>query len=319
MSQPIVPEYPCAQKDLYSIIDTAWANYQLKLTNFTNFKGMYTAAYNTSALAAMAAAKAMPDDATRNAAAETLRVGLVKMGDICLLNFQTLKRYIESAFTDRDVWDIQFKAAGQQYYADAANKDWESMELLNQAAKNYIAVPANNTLLLGTAPNLNMPAAFQAALTLAATNFSAQYLAFKSAEETASATAAKINANNLCYRTLIGMLKDGQVIFANDEETKKMFVFSTLWDLINPPVAGIKGEVKVTGTNVPIVGATISIQKEGEVALDILTDEEGSYSHQVGAGKYTIKVSANGYVTQSKDVDMKAEGYKTFDWVMVAV
>ena len=225
------------------------------------------------ALAAMAAAKAMPEDATRNAAAETLRVGLVKMGDICLLNFQTLKRYIESAFTDRDVWDIQFKAAGQQYYADAANKDWESMELLNQAAKNYIAVPANNTLLLGTAPNLNMPAAFQAALTLAATNFSAQYLAFKSAEETASATAAKINANNLCYRTLIGMLKDGQVIFANDEETKKMFVFSTLWDLINPPVAGMKGEVKVTGTNVPIVGATISIQKEGEVALDILTDD----------------------------------------------
>lgn len=98
-----------------------------------------------------------------------------------------------------------------------------------------------------------------------------------------------------------------------------MFVFSTLWDLINPPVAGIKGEVKVTGTNVPIVGATISIQKEGEVALDILTDEEGSYSHQVGAGKYTIKVSANGYVSQSKEVDMKADGYKTFDFVMVAV
>ena len=81
----------------------------------------------------------------------------------------------------------------------------------------------------------------------------------------------------------------------------------------------MKGEVKVTGTNVPIVGATVSIQKEGEVTLDILTDEEGSYSHQVGAGKYTITVNAIGYVSQSKEVEMKADGYKTFDFVMVHI
>lgn len=317
MAEPIKPEYPCAQKDLYSIIETAWANYQLKLANFTAHKALYNAAYKTTALAAVAAAKALPDDVTRNAAAETLRVALVKMGDICLLNFRTVKSYIETAFTDRDVWDIQFKAAGQQYYTDAGNQDWESMELLNQAAKNYLAT--NSALLLGVAPNLNMPATFTAALTLAATNFSNQYLAFKSAEETSAATAAKINANNACYRTLTAMLRDGQVIFSNDLETKKLFVFSTLWDLINPPVAGMKGEVKVSGTNVPIVGATVSIQREGEVALDILTDEEGSYSHQVGAGKYTITVNAVGYVSQSKEVDVKADGYKTFDFVMVAM
>jgi hypothetical protein len=162
-----------------------------------------------------------------------------------------------------------------------------------------------------------MPATFTAAVTTTATNFSAQYLLFKSAEETSPATAAKINANNACYRTLTGMLRDGQVIFANDLETKKLFVFSTLWDLINPPVAGIKGEVKVSGTNEPIGGATISIQKEGEVAIDILTEDDGSYSHQVSAGKYTISVSADGYVSQSQEVEMKAEGYKTFDFEMV--
>lgn len=314
MAELIKPEYPCAQKDLYSIIETAWANYQLKLTSFTAHKAFYNAAFKTSALAAVAAAKALPDDVTRSAAAETLRIGLVKMGDICLLNFRALKSYIESAYTDRDVWEIQFKAAGQQYYAAAGNEDWESMELLNQAAKNYITT--NNTLLLGTAPNLNMPGTFQATLTLAATNFSSQYLAFKSAEETSAATATKINANNACYRTLTGMLRDGQVIFSNDLETKKLFVFSTLWDLINPPIAGMKGEVKVVATNEPISGATVSIQKEGEVVLDLLTNDDGSYSHQVSAGKYTISVSVVGYVTQSKEVDMKADGYKTFDWVM---
>lgn len=70
-----------------------------------------------------------------------------------------------------------------------------------------------------------------------------------------------------------------------------------LWELINPPVAGVKGEVKVSGTNVPIVGAIVTTQKEGEVAFEMLTDDEGSYSHQVSAGKYKIVVSAEGYVS----------------------
>jgi len=317
MANQIKPEYNCAQKDLYSIMETAWANYALKLANFTSHKAIYNAAYKTTALAAVAAAKALPDDVTRGTAAEVLRVGLVKMGKICLLNYQLLKSYIETAFTDRDLWEIQFKAAGGEYYREASNEDWESLEMLNQAVKNYLT--ANNTLLVGTAPNLNMPATFTAGVTTAATNFSNQYLLFKSAEETSPATAVKINANNACYRTLTGMLRDGQVIFANDLETRKLFVFSTLWDLINPPVAGMKGEVKVMGTNVPIGGATISIQKESEVAFEMLTDDEGSYSHQVSVGKYSIAVSAVGYVSQSKEVEMKADGYKTFDWVMLDV
>ncbi len=317
MAQLIKPEYPCAQKDLYSIMETGWANYQLKQANFTAHKAFYIAAYKTTALAAIAAAKAMPDDSTRGAAAETLRIALVKMGKICLLNFQTLKSYIETAFTDRDVWNAQFKAAGGDYYRDASNDDWESMELLNQSAKNYLT--ANNTLLLGVAPSLNMPATFAASYTTAATNFSNQYLAFKSAEETSVATAAKINANNACYRTLTAMFRDGQVIFTNDLETKKLFVFSTLWDLINPPVAGIKGEVKVTGTNAPISGASVSIQKEGEVAVEVLTEDDGGYSHQVSSGNYTIVVSADNYVQQNKVVEMKADGYKTFDFLMMHI
>lgn len=319
MANLVKADYPCAQKDLYSIMETAWANYQLKLPNFTAHKAFYNAAYKTTALAAVAAAKAMPDDVTRNATAETLRVALVKMGDICLLNFRMLKSYIESAFTDQDVWEIQFNAAGQTYYADASNEDWESMDLMNQAAKNYITLPANATALSGTPVNSNMPATFLASVTTAATNFNTQYLAFKSAEETSAATAAKISANNACYKTLMGMMRDGQVIFSNDLETKKLFTFSVLLDLINPPVAGIKGEVKVYGSNEPIVGASISIQQAGEVAIIVQTEDDGKYYRQVSDGNYTIRVSAVGFVTQEKDVDLKSDGFKTFDWLMIAV
>jgi hypothetical protein len=77
------------------------------------------------------------------------------------------------------------------------------------------------------------------------------------------------------------------------------------------------GFVKVNGTNEPIAGATISIQKEGEVAFEMLTDDDGRYSHQVSAGKYTISVSVVGYISQSKEMDLKSEGYKTLDWEVV--
>ena len=163
MANYVRPEYNCSQKDLYSIMETAWANYTLKLTNFTAHKAIYNAAFKTTAVAAIAAAKALPDDSTRGAVAESLRITLVKNGKTCLLNFQVLKSYIETAFTDRDQWPVQFKAAGSDYYREASQEDWESMELLNQSAKNYLT--ANNTLLLGVAPNLNMPATFTASFT----------------------------------------------------------------------------------------------------------------------------------------------------------
>ncbi len=316
MANFVRPEYNCSQKDLYSILETAWANYTLKQTNFTAHKAIYNPAFKTTAVAAIAAAKALPDDSTRSAVAESIRINLVKAGKTCLLNFQFLKSYIETAFSDKLQWPVQYKSAGGDYYREAGQEDWESLELLNQSAKNYLT--NNNSLLLGVAPNLNMPATFTASLTNAATAFSALYLSFKSAEETSALTAVKINANNACYRTMTGMLKDGQVIFANDLETRKLFVFRTLWNLINPPVAGIKGEVKVISTNEPIAGATISIQKEGEVAFEMLTDDDGRYSHQVSAGKYTISVSAVGYVSQTKSVDMKDDGYKRFDFEMIA-
>ena len=314
MSTLVKPEYRCSQKDLYSIMETAWANYTLKLNNFTAHKAIYNAAYKTTALAAISSAKALPDDVSRGAVAESLRITMVKASKTCLLNFQMLKSYIETAFSDRDQWPIQFKAAGSEYYRDAASENWESLELLNQSAKNYLST--NNALLLGTAPNLNMPAGFTATFTAAANSFSNQYLAFKSAEETSIATAAKISANNACYRTMMGMMKDGQIIFANDVETKKLFVFTTLWDLINPRVAGIRGMVKVAGSNEALT-ATITIQKEGEQAIELQTDDDGSYSRKLSAGNFMLTVRAEGFAMQTKAFTLSDDGYKTFDFVMM--
>ena len=306
--------YSCSQKDLYSVLETAWANYGNNLARFTAFKPLYVAALRTTALAAIAAAKALPDDDARSGASEVLHIGLINLGKICTQNFQFLKSYIETAFPDPLIQEVQFVVAGQNYYRAASNGDWESVELLNQNAKNYLI--ANNTVLLGVAPNLNMPSTFAASVTTAATNFSAQYTNFKSAEQTSLETTLKVKANNAIHKTGMSMMKDGQVIFMNEEESRIKFQFSSLLAMINPPVAGVKGSIKESVTFSVIDDAQMTAQLEGEVAKTIEIDLNGEFGKELKEGNYTLVVSAVGYISETRIVDLKLTGLKTVNFVL---
>jgi hypothetical protein len=316
MADTVNKDYPCSQMDLYSVLETAWGNYGVHLARFTAFKALYTLPYKTTALAAISAAKTMPDDDARSGASELLHIGLVSMGNICTQNFQFLKSYIDTAYPDPQVQKVQYVIAGQNYYRDATRGDWESMVLMNTNAKNYLALPANVTAL--TAGN-NMPPAFVATQKTGSDNFDAQYNSFKLAEETSVETANKIKANNLCYHTGIAMLKDAQVIFMNEPEIMTKFVFRNLLDLINPPVAGIKGTIKESVTNSVIANATISVQKDGAPAEAVVVDVNGDFGKQLAEGHYSITVGAVGYVEQVFDLDLKLTGLKTMNVELVKV
>ncbi len=316
MADIVNKDYPCSQKDLYSVLETAWGNYGVHLARFTGYKALYTLPFKTTALSAIATAKAMPDDDARSGASELLHIGLVAMGKICLQNFQFLKGYIDTAFTDPAVQKVQYVIAGQNSYRDASRGDWESMVSLNTSAKNYLALPANVTALTA---NNNMPPAFVATQKTGSDNFDVQYNSFKLAEETSVETANKIKANNLCYHAGISMLNDGQKIFMNEPEILTKFVFSNLLALINPPVAGIKGNIKEAVTNAVVPNVVLTAQKEGGVAQPIEVDVDGVFGEQLSEGKYSIRVSAVGYVEQSFDLDLKLTGLKTLNIELVKV
>jgi hypothetical protein len=93
MANLIKADYPCSQKDLYSVLETAWGNNGVHLARFTAFKALYTLPFKTTALSAIASAKALPDDDARSGASELMHITLVNMGKICLQNFQFLKLY----------------------------------------------------------------------------------------------------------------------------------------------------------------------------------------------------------------------------------
>jgi len=316
MSDIVTKEYPCSQGDLYSALETAWGNYGVHLTRFTNFKALYDAAYKTAALTAITAAKNMPDDDARSGASELMHIELVKLGDVCTEKFQFLKAYINTAYPDREVQEAKYVIAGQNYYRGATRGDWEKLILMNTNAKNYLAIADNVTALEA---NQNMPATFPATLKTASDDFDAQYAAFKLAEETSVETAAKIDANNMCYRTGIAMMKDAQVIFMNEPQIMTKFVFRNLLDLINPPTAGIKGIVKEKDTNIAIANANISAQKDGQAAVVVAVDVNGEFGEQLPEGHYIIKVGAAGYIEQTFDSDLKLTGLKTMNVELVKV
>lgn len=314
MADIVNPEYRCSQKDLYSILETAWANYDGRQPEFALLKALYTVLYSTNAKAAIAAAKALPDAQARGADAETLRVSVVNEADVCRLNYKKLKSYIITAFPDPLIQKPKFEAAGQAYFREAGNEDWESVEMLIQAGTNFIA--ANSVAL--SAGN-NMPAGFAAQWDGDGLTFNTTYSLFKIAEQTSEDTAKKINANNAIYRTGINMMKDGQIIFENKPEVSVKFVFQSLWDLINPPVAGIKGNVKRASDNLPLGGAIITAQQAGEPVETTEADDSGNFSLRLAAGTYQVTASADGFISQTVEVVVDKGSYKTVNFSLRAV
>ena len=59
------PNYSCSQQSLYTVAAVVWANYSANLASFTTFKAKYNAGMATAALAAVAAAKLLPNKQTR--------------------------------------------------------------------------------------------------------------------------------------------------------------------------------------------------------------------------------------------------------------
>ena len=314
MATIISKDYPCSQMDLYSALETAWGNYNAHLARFTAFKAFYTLAYKTTALAALQSAKAMPDDDARSGASELLHIVLVNMGKVCTQNFQYLKSYIETAYPDTAIASVQLVIAGQNYYRDASRGDWEAILMLNSNAKNYLAIAANVTALTA---NNNMPAAFVATQKIGSDNFDTQFSNFKQAEETSVETAAKIKANNACYKTGISMLKDAQLIFGNEPEILTKFVFGNLLALINPPVAGLKGSIKEAVTFEPVPNVAMSVQADGQPAINVEVDGNGDYSIQLKEGHYKVLVAADGFLEQGFDMDLKLTGLKVLNVELV--
>jgi len=306
-------KYPCTQGELYACCYIGWKSYGNNLARFTNFKGFYTALFGTARVGEVDAAKALPDEQTRDEVAETLRILLIDKGTECTDGWQQLKRYIASAYPD-ELQKPKLEAAGSDYYREATNENWEDLSLLMQAGSNFIG---NNTADL-TANN-NMPLTFQNDFNTLKTDYDALYLDFKNAEQIAfTLTENKINANNAIYDKLIEMFLDGQQIYKKEPATMKQFVFESVLELVSSPgSSGLKGTVTKQVDGTPIEGAKLTLV---ELVKAVETDALGKYDFgNFAAGTYTLRIEAAGFVTIEEKVVIETGVVSTKDFAMAGV
>lgn len=281
--------FKCSQQELYTISRLGWENCQQHISSFTHFSPQYTPAFITNCQAEVDTAAALPDEQARGAASETLRIKLIQAADVCLGDWQILKRYITKAFPE-ELQQTNYDAAGMAYYPKAGNHSWEAVQGLIQSAASFIK---NNLPVL--IANQNMSPAFEGAFNTNKTNFDTLHKAFLKSEETASDQAnAKAVANNNIYKKLIAMFLDGQEIFKNDETTQNKFIFSGLLTLIGGSgTAGLKGSITNQADNTAIAHAQIIVPG---TSYTTTSDEDGHYQlSPMAAATYTLNIAAKGY------------------------
>lgn len=292
-------EYTCGQNVLYSAIETLWERYSEDVAAFTNYKPSYTDATATAALAANEAAEEMPDATVQVAIAEEIGIDVLKLSEIVLDDYQKTKGYINGAFT-KEYQHANYIQSGQNHYAKASNKDWESVLSLAKTNLEYITNSVKQPLLEA---DDNMPATFITSVTTNNANFVAKYKAYKIAMNTEVSTDAKITANNGSYNTTRKMLADAAIIGRTNPTLGARYIWDDIEASIDPKAEGLKGKAIDSVTSLPVI-VTIIAKKQNKPAVTFKVDKSGKFSQILESGNYDLTVSAPNHKTQNINKDV---------------
>lgn len=286
------PSYHCSQQELYTICRLGWQSCQQHLSDFSNFKGRYDVDFVKDRLDEVEKAANMKDDQARGDLSETLRIKLSQSLTGNLANWQKLKRYIADAYP-AELQKTKTEAAGINYYEKASNQNWDSCQGLLKSGSIFI-----DENFADLTANKNMPDTFKDVFNASKAEFDDLHQKFLDSQETITQlTDGKVVANNEIHSRLMAMFLDGQEIFKANEAIQNQFIFeSAMYLASGTGTAGIKGYITNEKDKSPIIGAAIKISGTTKSAI---SDESGRYEIiQVGAGKYPVEISAEGYQTK---------------------
>jgi predicted peroxiredoxin len=281
MAEEIKSKYPCGQDELYAITELAINNLLADKDAFHDKKAKYDDAFIDGLRDQRTAAMVLPDEDAVSAIHETLKNKLPGFTENCKDNFNDIKGYIRDGWPGEDP-KPRYEAAGLIKYNKIGTNNWESVEGMNNAMQVYIA--ENNTIL-GTPGG--MPATFSAKVDSDTTIFNTTYNGYKSSRETATATAAKVKANNNLYDAVMDFMKDGvEMVFRRDAEAQKRYVFSHLKDIVSPPGSSSLGVKVKNADDTFVTEGTVKIKKEGEAAILVAIIQGSASFLNVPPGKY---------------------------------
>lgn len=322
-------DYPCGQQDLYTITETGWGNFAQHLSKFESLSTKYSAATGTAQLAAVASARALPDEDAREEVHKTLRLQMKGLADTCLIKWSDMGTYIRDAFPE-DEYENKRLAAGYNYYDSAAHKNWDDVKGLMQAGLLFLN--GNATALTDDG---GMPLTFVADYEAAKDAFELKYQAFLQAEEeTKVMTDEKILANNALYKDLMKMFEDGKKVSREDAAIREQFTFDRVWALVaggSTASGSVPATVVELGlylydaeTNLPIEGGVFTVSNApGGVSISATSNAEGLIQMTILGFEANQTVllagvlAADGYEVESGDFEVTAGNMYSIDAGMV--
>lgn len=319
-------KYNCSQDELYVAILLVLMSFEEELAKFTGAKPKYTAAYAGTYRLEIAAARAIPDVTQRSANNEVRREELVvrvKNEDSSTTEIAEVEEklglfrlYIVDVWKNKVMQRARLSEAGFDMYDKVMRYNWEKLVEVMEKGKDFLLNHEAEMLLDGVMP-VTFKADFDA---MADSIISAVTFYLNENQNIVQVTQAKIMANNAIYVKGMEICKVGQELFKRDPAKKTQFIWQDVLNIVTPPgAAGLRGTVKVSGSNYAVVGATIEMQTEGGTPVTFVTDAEGMYySGNLPVGWYTFKLSKDGFATIETEVEIKTGVTSYKHWLMNA-
>lgn len=284
---------------LYAGLETVWNSQAEQEAAFAAENTIYTPGLAATKIAAIHAARALPDGQARYAEAEDLRVTLAEKHEGVMGKWNSLDRYISKAFTGAH-YKPRVEEAGKGYYTKAAAQNWEYVQLLMEAGKTFIT--NHNAALLADG---GMPAGFAADYDLKKLEFDTVYNNFMDKRQDAQEqTDAKIEANNAIYADGRAIMEDGKHIFRGNASVRDRFIWERVLEMLSSPGAG-GNEVRegqfVPGKidNVDLEGVDENVTNVKVEALDTSLQVYGSTTPNGGPNGNVLSLNAGQVVNMN--------------------
>ncbi len=283
------PKSPCAIDVLPEFCHLCWDNCQAYINDFYKDSPRFTPLYVQGQIDLADALAELPTNETLRSKATKARNKLLSKAQQVKAMALMLKNYIQYAYRDKTLVEVELKAAGLYDYKDLKN-NWKNISGMIKTAKQYLA---DNTAKL--LENDNMPTAFPAEFDTAGNDYNnawSDFIAKEAATLDGTGSREAAIANVLSELSL--MLDIGKRIFAFDPQVARKFNAEKIKAQVQgKKTAGVKGTIKMAGTGLPQSSVEVSALVEG-VLRTVLSDGKGKYLLRLPNGIYDIMYALPG-------------------------
>lgn len=292
------------------MLDAAYLGWSLCSTHIDLFKqkfAFYIPTFIVGKLAAIEAAKALPDQYTRILNRRLARNKLEANRNLGRSMFLDLVEYVKNNFPEIDV-EALVNAAGYHWFKISDQENWGALNKMFASVTQFVTDHEADLLA-----NDNMPSDFPAtlnALSVDTLKVYNNYLQYDS--NSATVTADNIKTLNKVYDDLMKMVRHSARVFHNDPDTAAQFTYASLLQAAGRhKEAGVRGNIIDGDTNLPLKDVQVSNQTKTH---NDLTNTDGNYHLKgLGEGKDFITAEVPGYTKATQPIELKPGETTTID------